>query len=298
MRSEFDPTSAADRPAGSRSLSASLAEVRPRVRVKARMGPATAGPQRAGTAGAGIEAPPGRHETPPLVLPRCLTEAPCEPARRGPDLYPRQDRLVASDDPGEPPMRLPASWLAASPPTKPAMPLRFVATRHMGMAVAVGLAAISALSSNLAWWWQPRPIDAGAGDVVLERGAEPAAPRHEVASLGDTARPSRFDFAPLLQGGTHHRPMIAPPHSDRAVTSARRAIARGDIVGARALLAEAAAVEDAGALLLLAETYDPRMLAAWGTRGVAADSIAAITYYARARAAGHPVAAERLQALE
>ena len=44
----------------------------------------------------------------------------------------------------------------------------------------------------------------------------------------------------------------------------------GDVVGAREMLA---AAEDGRGLVsfALAETYDPNMLAAWGTRGVAGD---------------------------
>ena len=48
----------------------------------------------------------------------------------------------------------------------------------------------------------------------------------------------------------------------------------------------------------LAETYDPNMLAAWGTRGVAADAAKARTLYRKAFGLGVARAQNRLDALK
>jgi TPR repeat protein len=66
---------------------------------------------------------------------------------------------------------------------------------------------------------------------------------------------------------------------DRA--EARRKI--GDILGARQFLVLASQLGSVEALSRLAETYDPRMLAAWGVRGVQPDQEQAAKLYAKAQ---------------
>jgi hypothetical protein len=88
-----------------------------------------------------------------------------------------------------------------------------------------------------------------------------------------------------------------PPWAER-IREAEERIAHGNIVGAREVLGEPAAAEHGEALLLLAETYDPNMLAAWGVRDVVADAPRAKALYTRALKAGADPARARLRALE
>lgn len=82
------------------------------------------------------------------------------------------------------------------------------------------------------------------------------------------------------------------------VDEGRRMIDRGDIAAARSLLERAAKAGEPAAMMALAETLDPNMLAAWGARGLAADPRAARELYARAHSAGIADARQRLKALE
>jgi hypothetical protein len=85
---------------------------------------------------------------------------------------------------------------------------------------------------------------------------------------------------------------------DADLDEARRLMLIGDVIAARTLLATAAAATSPRALFLMAETFDPNMLAAWGTRGVTADPDRARALYAAANALGHEKADGRLDALK
>ena len=91
---------------------------------------------------------------------------------------------------------------------------------------------------------------------------------------------------------------LPPPSWTEAISEGRRRISAGDILAAREVLSRPAAAEHGEALLSLAETYDPNMLAAWGVRGVTADVMMARSLYARAINAGAEPAKARLRALE
>jgi hypothetical protein len=82
------------------------------------------------------------------------------------------------------------------------------------------------------------------------------------------------------------------------IAEAKQRILAGDIVGARQILDRPAAADNAEALLLLAETYDPYLLAAWGVRGVTADITISRSLYGRAQGHGLDVARSRLKALD
>jgi hypothetical protein len=70
------------------------------------------------------------------------------------------------------------------------------------------------------------------------------------------------------------------------VARAAALTAVGDVIGARLLLQHAADNGSAAAVFLLAQTYDPRMLARWQVRGIRGDEAKALQLYARARASG------------
>ena len=82
---------------------------------------------------------------------------------------------------------------------------------------------------------------------------------------------------------------------DGLLSRAAERIESGDVAGARELLADGG--EQGAISFALAETYDPNMLAAWGTRGVAADAAKARALYQKAFDLGMARAQNRLDAL-
>jgi hypothetical protein len=78
---------------------------------------------------------------------------------------------------------------------------------------------------------------------------------------------------------------LAPTSADNPLLKRAAALMRsGDIVGARLLLERASEAEDVRAIVLLAETYDPRALSRLGVLGLRGDADKAEELYARARA--------------
>ena len=90
----------------------------------------------------------------------------------------------------------------------------------------------------------------------------------------------------------------ARPKAEDLLAQAERRIESGDITGAREILAAAESAAPGPATFALAETYDPNMLAAWGTRGIAADVTKAKSLYFRARELGVIRAQVRLDQLK
>ncbi len=89
-----------------------------------------------------------------------------------------------------------------------------------------------------------------------------------------------------------------PSRSEEVLAQAARRIETGDIAGARELLAGAEVQALGQAAFALAETYDPNMLAAWGTRGAVADVAKARALYAKALNQGVGKAMMRLEGLK
>jgi TPR repeat protein len=81
------------------------------------------------------------------------------------------------------------------------------------------------------------------------------------------------------------------------IRQARSRIDLGDIAGARLLLERAASGNEPSALMALAETYDPSMLAKWGARGLKADPGKARALYLKASERGLAEAKARMLAL-
>jgi hypothetical protein len=96
-------------------------------------------------------------------------------------------------------------------------------------------------------------------------------------------------------------PPAPTPPVDRAAELRRDAaalIASGDVLSGRWLLTQALADGDPNIALLLGETFDPNMLAAWGIRDVTPDVATARAHYDTALASGVEAARQRLKALE
>jgi TPR repeat protein len=75
-------------------------------------------------------------------------------------------------------------------------------------------------------------------------------------------------------------------------------LAIGDISGARRFLERAAASGSGRAALAVGGTFDPRVLAELGARGITPDRAAARLWYQRAAALGEAEAASRIAALD
>jgi hypothetical protein len=84
---------------------------------------------------------------------------------------------------------------------------------------------------------------------------------------------------------------------DELLAQATQSIESGDVAAAREMLSSADDSGQGGVSFALAETYDPNMLAAWGTRGVAADAAKARALYQKAFDLGVARAQNRLDAL-
>ena len=86
--------------------------------------------------------------------------------------------------------------------------------------------------------------------------------------------------------------------ADEILAQATRRVGTGDVTGARELLAAAEDSAQGSISFALAETFDPNMLAAWGSRGVAADAARARALYRKALDLGMARAQVRLDALK
>jgi chromosome segregation ATPase len=83
----------------------------------------------------------------------------------------------------------------------------------------------------------------------------------------------------------------------RLIARASALLGQGNIGAARIVLERAAESGNAQASFMLAETYDPVILSAWGTHGTRGEVAKAREFYAKARAGGIREAKERLDAL-
>jgi hypothetical protein len=164
---------------------------------------------------------------------------------------------------------------------------------------------------------------------AARRDTTPGRGRNAMASLSDTPVPTpapmtdKPSTAPLAASG---KPVIAAaavddkpatmaarvtapeaqrtapeapgnPEALRLMARASLLLSQGNIVAARTVLDRAAETGSALALFALAETYDPIILAAWGTFGTQGDAAKARELYARAFAGGVQEANDRLNAL-
>lgn len=97
------------------------------------------------------------------------------------------------------------------------------------------------------------------------------------------------------------QPAAAEPRSNpdatRLLARASALLGQGDIGSARIVLERAAETGSARASFMLAETYDPRILSAWGTYGTRGEVTRARELYAKAQSGGIPEAKDRVEAL-
>jgi hypothetical protein len=196
--------------------------------------------------------------------------------------------------PAEPPAgdRLPAAWY--SPDV--AAPEPWFGSELRAGALGLGLGVLIIVPAVLL----------SRGWLMTERAA-PQAPRSAVAQQSEPARPLIAAIAePKIELATVRREPVAPPAAvvDPAVVAqgivaqARQLIETGDVHAARSMLSDAGLSGRADAQFVLAETFDPNVLAAWGTRGINADVEKARAHYQVALGLGQQQARERIKGLE
>ncbi|MDR6874129.1 hypothetical protein J2Y55_005162 [Bosea sp. BE125] len=97
------------------------------------------------------------------------------------------------------------------------------------------------------------------------------------------------------------QPAVAEAHvgqeAIRLIARASALLGQGDIGSARIVLERAIEMGSARASFMLAETYDPRILSAWGTYGTRGEVTRARELYAKAQAGGIQEAGDRVGAL-
>lgn len=155
-----------------------------------------------------------------------------------------------------------------------------------------------------------RVLSLGAAAEVVDRTGQKLVPAKGAApdleTTGSTGRDKSIEIAAKpAAGGTQAAPVreVAQPSTEQAVEAAAlvaRASAllrQGDIGAARLVLERAVEMGSARASFALAETYDPLVLAKWGTYGTRGDARRAQDLYVRADAAGILEAKSRLDAL-
>ena len=170
------------------------------------------------------------------------------------------------------------------------------------------VAANKAAPRDLPWLPESgKPQDqpaVGATPALLKAVAAPpevVAPKPAAAPV--EAAPAKVAVAPPEPAPV---PNPAPPPAASApsdadvadlINRARTQIQVGDITGARLLLQRAASGREPVALMALAETYDPAMLARWGSRGIKGDAAKARELYQVAAESGLAEARTRVLAV-
>ena len=136
----------------------------------------------------------------------------------------------------------------------------------------------------------PAPVTAAPPSTQPEAANSPESANEPTSETKTTA------VAPTEQSSTEQAGRVAA--NPVTLEKARETIKAGDMDGARVMLARLASQGNSDAIFALAETFDPNVLAAWGTQGEEADSEKARMFYSMALAQGVDRAATRLQALQ
>jgi hypothetical protein len=129
----------------------------------------------------------------------------------------------------------------------------------------------------------PNAVTVGstARDKPTDENAKPVADRAAAAGVRGVAQPNSEEAAVAA----------------RLIARASALLGQGDIGAARIVLERAIEMGSAQASFSLAETYDPLILAKWGTHGTRGDTIKAQDLYVKADNAGIKDAKARLEAL-
>jgi hypothetical protein len=222
-------------------------------------------------------------------------------------------RHLFDDEDDDASMPIPSTWRV--PPEQPRKSSFNDQLRAAALGFGTGLLlvvpAVLLLTGKLGDWSLPGSVLTGGRTGVphvRDASSQPASPppmAEEPAKVQQLTVPTVSIAAAKPASDALPAAALAPPLPEAkapvwgdTIREAEDRIAKGDILGARELLGEPASAEHGEALLLMAETFDPNMLAAWGIRDVVADAPRAKALYARALKAGVERARGRLRALE
>lgn len=199
----------------------------------------------------------------------------------------------------------PAPPPPASPAPKPVdgagPPLAVPAVPGLSVLAAAASTPVSVPAASPVPAPSPAPAPAPAATPVAAPAPVPTPVEERpqvVAAIAPVAVPAS-PAAPVAAAPASPPPAAVPSPraTQRLLDRAQQLIGQGEIGAARAVLVQAAEPGGAPALFALAETYDPAVLASWGTVGTLGDLAKAREFYARALAAGAPEAKARLMAL-
>jgi len=237
-------------------------------------------------------------------------------APRGTSLVPSVD-LSADDEP----MPIPSTW------REPAQSDDRWLRQQMGatlLGLCAGLLVVVPIVLWLSGWLgeaqksRPQrsaepslaPIEPRTGEVKtvkvqvrpVERTSQTAS-QYVTGSIGGraAAAPARLEPIAALPVAKAPEPATRPEPArqvDDRLAEARHRIESGDVTGARDILSAAEGNAPGPISFALAETYDPNMLAAWGTRGAIADVARAKALYHKSLGLGMARAQARLEALQ
>ena len=139
---------------------------------------------------------------------------------------------------------------------------------------------------------QTHPMTALARAATLSR--EVASTPAPVVPTPAASAPPAASLPPLAASSA---PILSATEVADLIKRAGDRVQFGDIAGARLLLERAASGGGPDAMMALAETYDPAMLARWGARGIKADPGKARALYQKAADSGLAEARARVLAL-
>jgi myosin heavy subunit len=131
---------------------------------------------------------------------------------------------------------------------------------------------------------------------ALQMQAAAAAPKPQLAAV-ETVAVRRAPIAVASAAPATAPPAPATAETLRLLARAHQLVEQRNISGARQILESVTETGHPPALFALAETYDPNVLAAWGTVGTQGDIGRARELYGKARAGGVAEAEARLKAL-
>ena len=217
-------------------------------------------------------------------------------------------RSLFDDEEDDAAMPIPSTWRAQpEPPKSPALRDQL---RAASVGFATGLAVIVPVVLVLTGRLDDLSLGSffGKTEPAGAEMAQPApvpAPVQVQQRVVPTTVVTPAQTAPQQTAAAHVEPVTPkPPPAPEpevswtsAIAEGKKRILGGDITGGRAVLKPAVAANEPDAILAMAETYDPNMLAAWGVRDVAADVELARELYQKALRAGVDTARTRLQAL-
>jgi hypothetical protein len=191
------------------------------------------------------------------------------------------------------------------------------ATRDIIVSAKASIAGVLPAPSAAA---QPDSTRLTASDILVKDPARLAGPANQTPGVRSVATvavaPTRTEIASAYQNAVQGRapavvlsnveaPIAAAParklDADELATLLNRAkglLTAGDIPPARLLLERAADAQQAGAALLLAQTYDPDVLGTQDIRNITPDPAAARAWYQRAAKLGSADAQRRLSQLQ